>query len=163
RVYRKGEDTRPQRQEIILDYLNSAPLSAAPDYGEVYGIGDGLVAWFGKDLGEVRTALIHGTEREREEAFKYVLALLCATREPSYYLRTNPAALEARVDFYVNQLASAGVIPNRFAEGVRKVELQFPSRTSSSPPPLPYVERKATTAIRTRLLSMLNVRSLYDL
>src|SRR5262249_21702081 len=42
RVYRHGEDTRSQRREIILDYLNSAPLSAAPGYGEVYGIGEGL-------------------------------------------------------------------------------------------------------------------------
>src|SRR5215470_9754821 len=65
RVYRDGEDTRPQRREIILDYLNSAPLSAAPSYGEVYGIGEGLFAWFGKNLDDVRAALNDGTENER--------------------------------------------------------------------------------------------------
>jgi membrane peptidoglycan carboxypeptidase len=99
RVYREGEDTRTQRREIILDYLNSAPLSAAPSYGEVYGIGEGLYAWFGKDLQEVRAALQNGTDEQRAEAFKYLLALICATRAPSYYLKTNPTALEARIDF----------------------------------------------------------------
>src|SRR5262249_40751705 len=79
---------------------------------------------------------------------------------PSYYLMTNRAALEARIDFYLNQLARAGVIPNAFAEGVRRVELQFLSRATA---PVPYVERKATNAIRTRLMSMLDVRNLYDL
>ena len=162
RVYRGGEDTRRQRQEIILDYLNSAPLSAAPGYGEVYGIGDGLFAWFDKDLDEVRDALISNIESEREQIFKYVLAILCATRAPSYYLRTNPDALEARVDFYLNQLADAGVISHDFAEGTRQVDLQFLSR-APAPVPVRYVEQKATNSIRTRLMTLLNVPTLYEL
>src|SRR5437667_117919 len=40
RVYRAGPDTREERHEIVLDYLNSVPLAAAPQYGEVYGLGN---------------------------------------------------------------------------------------------------------------------------
>ena len=42
RAYRQGADTLPVRRQILLDYLNSVPLSAAPRHGEVHGLGDGL-------------------------------------------------------------------------------------------------------------------------
>src|SRR5262249_44892670 len=89
-------------------------------------------------------------------------ALLCATRAPSYYLKTNPAALETRVDFYLNQMATAGLISNAFAEAVRGVPLEFLSR-APAPEAVPFVERKATNAIRTRLMRMLDISNLYDL
>src|SRR5262249_33602995 len=111
---------------------------------------------------QIQTALKNGTDSERQQAFKYVLAILCATRAPSYYLKTSPSALEARIDFYLGQLANSGVISSDFAEGVRKAELQFVDRAPIRVP-AGFWERKATNAIRTRLMSMLDVRNIYDL
>src|SRR6185369_17592150 len=57
KAYRDGADTRDWRREIVVDYLNTAPLAAAPGYGEINGLGDGLYAWFGLDLDDVKAAL----------------------------------------------------------------------------------------------------------
>src|SRR2546422_5692718 len=48
RAYRTGTDTRVARRGIIVDYMNSMPLGAAPGEGEVTGLGHGMWAWFGK-------------------------------------------------------------------------------------------------------------------
>jgi membrane peptidoglycan carboxypeptidase len=130
KVYRSGVDTRPRRREIIVDYLNSAPLAAVPGYGEVSGLRNGLYAWFGMDLDDIQAALKQpGAAGEAESAFKHVLALLCATRAPSYYLIHNRSALEARIDFYVRQLETGGAISHDFATGVREAPLAFSSRS----------------------------------
>jgi len=163
RVYREGLDTRPQRREIVLDYINSAPLAAAPGFGEVYGLGEGLHAWFGMDLDDIRAAFsTSGSDDERARVFKHTLALLCATRAPSYYLMTNRQALEDRVAFYVRQLTATGLISKDFANRVRSVPLNFLSR-APAPAPAPFVEHKATNAIRARLMQMLEVPDLYSL
>ena len=47
RVYQNGINTEPARQQLVLDYLNTVPLSAARGYGEVNGLLDGLAVWFG--------------------------------------------------------------------------------------------------------------------
>ena len=50
RAYRDGPDTSAVRRQIVVDYLNSTPLSARTGFGEVNGLGDGLWAWFGTDF-----------------------------------------------------------------------------------------------------------------
>ena len=50
RAYRDGPDTSAARRQIVVDYLNSTPLSARAGFGEVNGLGDGLWAWFGTDF-----------------------------------------------------------------------------------------------------------------
>jgi membrane peptidoglycan carboxypeptidase len=50
RAYRDGPDTTAVRRQLVVDYLNSTPLSARPGFGEVNGLGDGLWAWFGTDF-----------------------------------------------------------------------------------------------------------------
>ena len=57
RAYQGGAETLAARRLIVVDYLNSVPLSAAPDHGEVLGLDDGLRAWFGADLAAVNRAL----------------------------------------------------------------------------------------------------------
>lgn len=161
RVYHAGTDTREQRRQIILDYFNSLPLAAARGYGEVYGIGNGLYAWFGIDL-EAAQAAIQTTrpEAKRAEIFKQMLTLICASRAPSFYLEENRTALDARVSFYVEALRAAGVITTSFAQAVRLTPVDVLTRAPISQHP-PYVERKAVNAVRTHLLDALNVRNLY--
>jgi membrane peptidoglycan carboxypeptidase len=163
RVYREGPDTREERRDIVLDYLNSVPLAAAPEYGEVYGLGNGLHAWFGIDLDQARNVLTNSSsEQEKARVFKQVMALICAARAPSFYLVHNRAALEARVDFYVRQLQANGTINGDFARDVESSQLEF-LPYAPKPQAVPYVERKATNAFRAHLLSALGVPDLYTL
>jgi len=45
RAYLDGPNTLPMRRKTVMAYLNTVPLAAAPRFGEVNGIGDGLWAW----------------------------------------------------------------------------------------------------------------------
>ena len=50
RAYQGGVQTRAARRQILVDYLDSLPLAAAPGHGEVHGMGDGLRVWYGLDF-----------------------------------------------------------------------------------------------------------------
>jgi len=163
RVYRSGPDTRTERHEVILDYLNSVPLAAASRYGEVYGIGNGLYAWFGIDLNQARAALTSSSATpDQEKLFKYVLALICAARAPTFYLAQNHEALADRVSFYTRQLEAAGTISKDFAQGLESQPLDFLPQ-APAPRVATFVERKATSAFRNHLMKTLDLPSLYTL
>jgi membrane peptidoglycan carboxypeptidase len=163
RVYRDGPDTRNERREIVLDYLNSVPLAAAPDYGEVYGLGNGLHAWFGIDLDQARNTLLQSaSEQEKARVFKHIVALICAARAPTFYLVQNRGALEARVNFYLRQLEANGTISGELARDAESTPLEYLPQ-APKPQTVPYVERKATNAFRAHLLSELGVPDLYTL
>lgn len=66
RAYQQGRETLPVRRDIFLDYINAIPLAAAPGYGEVDGLGDGLAAWYGADLTEVSRLLQNAGARVGE-------------------------------------------------------------------------------------------------
>jgi membrane peptidoglycan carboxypeptidase len=163
KVYQNGPDTREERRQIILDYLNSIPLAAAPGYGELHGIGNGLTAWFGLDLPDVQKSLsLPNSSPEKARVFKNTLALLCSVKAPSYYLLQNHAALQARANFYAQLLANVQVISQDLANRV----IAEPLSLSPHPPKydLPvYAERKATNEIRAELASLLGVPGLYEL
>src|SRR5450759_3573468 len=57
RSYLDGEQTMATRQRIVRDYLNSVPLAAAPGYGEINGLGDGLWAWYGVHFANINRLL----------------------------------------------------------------------------------------------------------
>src|SRR5207253_7659979 len=50
RAYLAGPDTVHAREQIVVDYLNTVPLSARNSVGEIHGIGDGLWYWYGEDF-----------------------------------------------------------------------------------------------------------------
>ena len=161
RVYHSGPDTRAQRREIVLDYLNAVPLGAAPRYGEVYGLGNGLFAWFGIDLDQARSVLTgSSSDTEKQRIFKRFLSLICAVRAPSFYLTQNRGALEARVAFYIRQLEAAGKVSEDFAQGVERQPLGFLPQ-APMPQLATYVEQKAVNAFRNRLVRTLGVSDLY--
>ncbi|MGE3496753.1 MAG: transglycosylase domain-containing protein [Candidatus Binatia bacterium] len=163
KAYRAGADTRDGRREIVVDYLNTAPLAAAPGYGEIYGLGDGLYAWFGIDLAAARAALAEpGHGPEQASAYKHMLALLIALRAPTYYLQKDHLALNQRINEYTRLLAADGILDRAFAEQVMAAPLQFLQRAPVAPP-LPYARQKSTNAIRTTLLQWLDLPSFYEL
>ncbi len=167
RAYLEGPDTTRHRHQIVVDYLNSTPLSARPGIGEINGIGDGLWAWFGTDFA-LANRLLNSTPQDETElarkaiVYKQVLALLIAQRRPSHYLAQDRQALERLANEHLTLLERAGVIPPALADAAR----YFPLRFRPEPPPIPepsFIEQKATNAIRNRLLSMLGVGNLYEL
>ncbi|GAB3628786.1 transglycosylase domain-containing protein [Pandoraea terrae] len=171
RAYLDGPLTMPSRQHIVLDYLNSVPLSARVGHGEVEGLGDGLWVWYGTDFDELNRllsqapgtdeSLRHPTEAQAR-AYKQVLSLIIAQRRPSQYLRQDIAYLDTLTDSYLRLLAAAGTIPAGLRDAALGIRLE-----RATPPGLPaqpsYIQRKAVTGLRTRISSLLGEPSLYNL
>ncbi len=170
RAYIDGESTLQSRTRLVTDYLNSIPLGAIPGHGEIHGLGDGLWAWHGTDLVPVNALLTDWGLRSdsrsrarRARAYRQVLSLLVAVKKPSAYLRRDHAALDARIDEYLNALASALVIPSWLREEALRVRVPPRERVSRGAVPQSFAERKAFDGVRAELASRLGLQSLYDL
>jgi membrane peptidoglycan carboxypeptidase len=162
RAYRDGPDSTESRREIVLDYLNTMPLAAAPGYGEVHGLGNGLRAWFDLDLDILEEALAAPSAgTAKADAYKHVLALLYAVRAPTRYLVEDQTLLEKKIDAYGDLLLKAGVIDRELHRNLRDVPLRFGGRVDQ--PPIDFAERRASTAIREDVRRLLGVRSLYEM
>ena len=99
---------------------------------------------------------------EKARAYREVLSLILAERRPTYYLAENREALAALTNRYLDQLAASGIIDPELHLAALKTQLRF-RREAPTPAAVPFVERKAADAVRTRLLGMLRLSSLYDL
>jgi membrane peptidoglycan carboxypeptidase len=177
RAYRDGELNLPRRRQIALNYLDTVPLAARPGFGEVHGLGDALWAWFGRDLDEVNQLLRDDGRdgavpttllAQRALAYKQVLSLLLAQRRPSYYLGRpdSETGLRALADAHLRVLADAGVITGALRDAALPLPLDLlstPVAAASVLNSAPYSERKAATALRSRLAGQLGVDRLYDL
>ncbi|MEK8032133.1 transglycosylase domain-containing protein [Ideonella sp. DXS29W] len=182
RAYLDGEDTTGRRRQIVLDYLNTVPLSAQAGFGEVNGLGDGLWAWYGRDFAAANRLLTTpvaepppGPPRRDALAFKpallpqqalvykQALSLMVAQRRPSHYLGgEGERDLQALTDSHLRLLAEAGVIPTALRDAALPLKLQPLSRPPAEPP-VSFIDRKAATAVRGRLQQMLGMPRAYDL
>ncbi len=166
RAYLDGKNTLPTRQRIVRDYLNTVPLSAAPRFGEVNGVGDGLWAWFGLDFEKANAALwrLEKNPRDAEGAmvFKHALSLLVAERKPSYYLAKDRAALDRYTNVHLDLLAEVGLIAPELRAAALKTTLRTPKQRIDPPAPA-YVLQKAANSQRVRLAGLLGESRLYDL
>lgn len=167
RAYQDGQQTLPARRRILLDYLNTVPLSAAPGHGEVNGLGDGLWVWFAADFAEVN-ALLAAPEANGERlaaqgrALHQVVALMIAHRRPSYYLSPKGRDSLARIsESYVRLLAEQGVIGSALRDAALAEPLKFRDM-ATNPALLPADAGKGAMAIRNRLAGILDA-SLYEL
>lgn len=167
RSYQDGPRTLDAQRMIIRDYINSIPLAATPEHGEVTGLGDGLAAWYGTDFDEVNqilrgpeTGLSRQQMAERARAYREVLSLFLALRRPSDYLVHNPNALAAQTDRYLRALCADGVISSRLRNAALSERVPLIARITSSPP-VNFVANKAAYAVRTRLLGLLGVDDTY--
>ena len=167
RAYQEGPDTTRARERIVVDYLNSTPLSGRSGFGEVIGLGDGLYVWFGTDLKELArglddSALAGAAYPRSAQLYKQVLSLLLAQRRPSHYLLAGRGSLADLTDAYLRLLAEANVIRAELRDAALAQPLHF-REDIPAPANAAFVERKALNAVRTHLLSLLQVPSLYDL
>ncbi len=164
KAYRYGLDTTRRRREIIVDYLNSMPLSATSGFGEVNGIGEGLEAWFGLKLDDVAATLRdpQAPLELRAEGFAHVLALLASLPAPSTLLLSNRAALRERMYAYLTLMEKEGLVDHDLGLAVRNTELHFLSHFQQ-PDVEDFVDRKAATAVRAQLLRMTGLDTHYEL
>ena len=165
RAYQHGEDTTLARRQIVLDYLNTVPLSARTGYGEVNGIGDGLSVWYGRDFTAVNQALRGKLDMPGVAlAYKQALSLLIAQRRPSYYLGDGDEDLEQLTDSHLRLLAQAGVISPQLRDAALK-ETLHPAQNGylHAGSGDSFVARKAVNAVRTHLSSLLGDSRLYNL
>ena len=163
KAYREGANTRSWRERIIIDYLNSVPLAAAPGYGEIHGVGEGLHAWFGMPLAHVVKALrLPGMPPAKVKAYKHVLTLLIAVRAPSVFLVDERASLEEKLNQFVRLMARSGVIDWELATALQETPVEF-LPAAPLPPQPSSGKNKAANAIRTSMMELLGVSNLYDL
>ncbi|MEW6169089.1 MAG: transglycosylase domain-containing protein [Pseudomonadota bacterium] len=166
RSYLDGSNTLQARRRIVATYLDSLPLAARADYGEVIGLGNGLWAWYGADLADVTHSLTAdadsggaGSRAARARAYKQVLSLLLATRRPAWYLQRDPESLAALTERYLHALAAAGVIDPALRDAALREPLRFVERV-----PAAAEDRqpayKAAYRLRTQLLQMLQLDDL---
>ncbi|MFD2367421.1 transglycosylase domain-containing protein [Pseudoduganella sp. GCM10020061] len=164
RAYKGGEDTTEVRRRILVDYLNTVPLSAKVGYGEVNGIGDGMWVWYGRDFAQVNKALTGPLDTPEDVLiFKEALSLMIAQRRPSHYLGAGEADLEELTNSHLRVLADAGVITPKLRDAALKVRLH-PALGSGVAPPAPntFVSRKAANAVRAHLAGLLGESRLYN-
>jgi membrane peptidoglycan carboxypeptidase len=167
RAYRDSTNTVRIRHRIVVDYLNSTPLSAQPGIGETNGIGDGLWAWYGTDFAKANQ-ILRSEPRTEEElmvqavAYKQALSLILAQRRPSAYLARNRNALNELTNTHLDLLRKEEVIPAALADAARSFPLRLRDQAPQTPEPS-FIEQKAANAIRARLMTTLGLTSLYDL
>ncbi|MGV7208799.1 transglycosylase domain-containing protein [Oxalobacteraceae bacterium A2-2] len=165
RSYQGGEDTTRVRRQIVVDYLNTVPLSAKPGYGEVNGIGDGMWVWYGRDFDEVKRLL--GGKMDQPDspiAFKEALSLLIAQRRPSYYLGDGAEDLEVLANSHLRLLAQNNIITPQLRDAALRAKLHPATGNGlSAAPPQTFVERKASNAIRVHLANLLGDNRMYNL
>jgi membrane peptidoglycan carboxypeptidase len=168
RAYMDGENTLARRREIVVDYLNTVPLSAQPGFGEVNGIGDGLWVWYGRDFGELNR-LLAGTAddsgllrvQRRALAFRQALSLLIAQRRPAYYLAEGEPALQLLTESYLRVMTDAGIITPELRDAALPLSVKLSTRFVATRP-ASFVERKAATAVRAKLQALLAMPRSYD-
>lgn len=162
RAYREGRETLPVRQQLVLDYLNTVPLAAAPGHGEVHGFADGLWVWFAVSPAAHLRALRGGADigiAEQGLALRRTLALLIAQRRPSWYLNQGRSALLQLTDSHLRVLATHRVISPALRDAALTQPLVFRDLLSN-PPSTTVDSDKGLTAVRTRLVRQLD-RPLY--
>ncbi len=171
RAYADGRDTYEHRRKVVLDYLNSVPLAGQAGHGEVVGLGEGLLVWYGTRFEEanqiLRTQPADAVSRvERARMYRQVLSLLVAQRRPTGYLTTpeGRAALSSMTEVYLKLLEQDGVISSELAQDARRIG---PSPALTSAPqsgrPSTPTSDKGPSSVRSHLLGLTRTRSLYEL
>lgn len=169
KAYKDSEYTLDNRKNIVLDYINSVPLAAVRGHGEIHGLGDGLLAYFGNDFKQINEILSKPSESLTKEelqlqasAYKKVLSLFIAHRRPSEYLDENQERLLLDINKYLPLLFKENVISYPLFRTTLNEKLSY-NRT----PPLSNIKSftnlKAPNSVRMSLLETLKVSSLYEL
>lgn len=166
KAYRSSVLTLAYREQLLRDYLNAVPLAAAPGYGEVHGIADGLWVWYAADPQQTLAQLAAPADDERQLqakglALRQVLSLLIAHRRPSFYLLSGRQELARLTDSYLRLLGQNGQLTPDLQAAALASQVTFRQFTQA-PAYQEVAGNKALFATRGRLSGLLGV-SLYEL
>jgi membrane peptidoglycan carboxypeptidase len=168
RIYQDGPHTQDAQKRLIVDYMNSFPLSAYPGTGEIHGFADGLWTWYHMDLEMFHQALADPNPASLEEmalaaaTYKKGVSLLLALRRPSYYL-SHIDALNEKTNTYLRLLTNAGIISPALRDLALIYPLVFAPPASTTPSDTSFQDQKAQNFIRVHLQKLLGLPSLYSL
>ncbi len=176
RAYQYGENTAEARRHILLEYVNTVPLAALPGYGEVNGLSDGLLAWYGASLDSINRLFkyprSHGAGKDgidtgvdmeaMGKGYRQVLNLFIAHRRPTSYLLLHRDALKSISENYLQILGREGVITPQLRDAALRSNPELMRRAAAFFPAA-FVERKHVNAVRNTLLTLLGLPRLYDL
>jgi len=170
RTYLHGPVTLEWQEELVLTYLNGVPLASIAGFGEVFGIPDGLNAWFGTDfeyastlLKEASDLLPVSAERlfEQGRIYRQIVNLMLAHRRPTELLTTATDALEEKTDAYLRILERDGMISPALAHAATISRSQI--QVAFAPEKLDFSRQKLISALRTHTLEATDVATLYEL
>ncbi len=158
RSYISGRDTSEVRKNIVLDYLNTIPLGAAPRYGEVLGYGEALRVFYLTDTAEEKEVLkglkynTPYTDRQLE-AIDRAIQIIISARNPNYLsLHSTDKMLELKAR-YIQLLVDARVLrPQAYS-----LANQFFKKKDYVGPEKNFVGAKGLDLLRKRLSSLLEV------
>lgn len=168
RAYQDGPNTVEARRRIVLDYLNSMPLSSYPGFGEVNGFADGMNLWFGRDFTATNTLLRQDETKLSDDqlkdyatAYRESLSLVMAVKKPSAYLLSDREELQDRIDKFLPLMVQNHVISARLEQAVLAARPEFADRHRRlDKPELPS---KSAMALQADLLRDLDIRGMYEL
>jgi membrane peptidoglycan carboxypeptidase len=172
RSYLDDAETLDDQRRIVLTYLNSVPLAGVEGFGEVFGIGDALYAWYDANFGRVNdlletasatdTRASTGDLAAQAKAYRQVLSLMVAQRRPSHFLHDGRDQLVELTNFYLRHLADRGIISERFRDLALDQSSPMNGRALATHTE-PFRKRKLTYSLRTDLLARTGRDSLYQL
>jgi len=191
RAYLDGPETMARRRQIVIDYLNSTPLSARPSFGEVNGLGDGLEAWYGIDFQAANrllrqipgildpldnllylTAGYTGNSAAtapseallgQARVYKQALSLLLAQRRPSGFLLSEQADLRRLTDAYLRVLATTGIISPALRDAALPLPLDIGGPGVARAETASEARSKIQRTLRADLVTLVGEPNLYSL
>jgi membrane peptidoglycan carboxypeptidase len=156
RSYLDGRDTTHARQRIVLDYLNSIPLGAAPRYGEVLGYGEAMRVFYQVDLIQEKELLNSLASNKpyteaQLRAVDRVLQIVISARNPNYL--SNPAILVGLKNRYIPLLIDQKILRPEALSLISTFQPKLPF----VPQAKNFVTTKAQDLVRARASSLLGV------
>ena len=154
------------RRKTVMAYLNTVPLAAAPRFGEVNGIGDGLWAWYGLDFAAINKTLSEkpGTRDDCLCQRAQTCAVADRGRTPSVVLpRRQPQGARCqhrRPSRPAGQCRRDSARTGRPGQAGQTAQHQTSASIRRAPR---FVDQKATNAQRIRVAQLLGEKRLYDL
>ncbi|HEY0902054.1 MAG TPA: transglycosylase domain-containing protein, partial [Micavibrio sp.] len=110
-MYALGADTRQQRLNKIVEYINTASFAGHPSFGEIKGLKDAMAVLYGsKDYDQKLRQM--NDDAETAKVFRQMFSLVMAVKMPDESLRTTKGyqVLQERIDNFTKLLVDENII-----------------------------------------------------
>jgi membrane peptidoglycan carboxypeptidase len=158
-AYKDSIDTTKFRQSIINQFINSVPLGSIPNYGEVFGMSEGLERWFGSNSANKILAVneCHKDFCTCGESLRQFISLIVAQRRPSYFMKHHNE-LDILVEKHLSLLLKEQVVPTQTAECLFKRPVYITKFSIQ-----PESHKLVSDPVRFNLINKLDTKNVYNL